>query len=266
MRRLLSSEREIECSKFAKMHSGSLIVGFRSINLFNKEPEIDLLLFDINVGMPSRVTRFFLTHTFVNRTRCPFYFCLVASVPSGVSKPKIGLPVISSISIDVIYNLAFSRAHNESMKSNALEFPGLPSNVDANENSIFIINTPCLTIDSLKIIFVNKDFDILGILHKCRADWGCEWISARPACGLGAGLAIPGDGNGTHAALSWACMTGGHFWPLLFHTNLMCSSREDGIPFLRQLCTVEVGQWTIFATALVPPKASIRSFDESSML
>lgn len=46
----------------------------------------------------------------------------------------------------------------------------------------------------------------------------------------------------------------------------MWASREAGIPFFRQLWTVDVGASISFATALVPPKPSMMVFASMSML
>lgn len=56
------------------------------------------------------------------------------------------------------------------------------------------------------------------------------------------------DLDRAHAALS------GRGLPMDFATNRKCAIREDGMPFVRQLWTVETGASVSLATAEVPPK------------
>lgn len=63
-------------------------------------------------------------------------------------------------------------------------------------------------------------------------------------------------GREAHAAL-WVTSSdrlAGSGLPMLSPTRRRCANLDDGIPMLRQLCTVEIGASISLATAEVPPK------------
>lgn len=49
----------------------------------------------------------------------------------------------------------------------------------------------------------------------------------------------------------------GHLIRDVFAASRRCAIRDAGMPFRRQLWTVETGHWSIRATALVPPNPSM---------
>ena len=64
---------------------------------------------------------------------------------------------------------------------------------------------------------------------------------------------------GIYAASCWSADPDemGHFMRDAFAASRKCARREGGMPFRRQLWTVETGHWINRATALVPPSPSI---------
>jgi hypothetical protein len=61
-------------------------------------------------------------------------------------------------------------------------------------------------------------------------------------------------GASSSPAGSNSARSSGSGLPSVFATKRRCAMRDDGIPIVRQLCTVETGASISLATAEVPPK------------